>query len=137
MTDLLLGISVVFPEGIGDAPELRAALVFVHAVAIGWAVLWLPRRTRKHASRYVLPGFAGLICFLVAFWNGELILRWDTMFQHWLVPIAPRAFVAFTTKFMYPTVYLLGAWAFAFALALQMVLWRENKRKQEPISVSD
>ena len=126
MTNLLLGISVVYPEGIGDAPELKAALVFVHAVAIGWAVLWLPRRTRKHASRYVIPGFVGLLCFLVAFWNQELILRWDMMFGQWMIRFMPRAFGKFTDV-MYPMVYLLGAWALGFVLALQVVLWREKK----------
>jgi hypothetical protein len=116
---------------------VRVFLVVAHAIAIAGALLWLFPRTRKKASRFVLPAFAGLICFLGAFWNPELILRLDSIFYRWLAAIAPEPFVDLWSRFTYPTVYLLGAWVLGFALALQVVLWRENKRKQEPISVSD
>jgi hypothetical protein len=116
-----------------DPSEIKAASSFVLSVTTGGAILWLIPRTRKKARAVLLPGFAGLFCFFVALWNTEMILRWDTMFQHWLVPIMPRAFVAFTTRYMYPMVYLLGAWALGFALALQVVLSFERKRKTKAV----
>jgi hypothetical protein len=122
---------------LGHPPQVIAIVIIAHVLPITWAVLWLIPRTRKGTSRFVLPGFAGVICFLVAFRYPDLMLRWDIRFEQWLRSIAPRPFVALTKEFMYPTVYLLGAWVLGFALALQVVLWRENKRKQEPISVSD
>jgi hypothetical protein len=112
-------------------------LILVHAVPIAGAVLWLVPRTRKKALRFVLPGFAGLLFSLTAVWNQEVIWRWDVMFQRWLTSIGPRPYIVFTSKLMFPTVYFLGAWVLGFVLALQVVLWRENKRKQEPLAVSD
>jgi hypothetical protein len=123
VTDLLSAIIVVFEE---DAPEVKVPFVFVHAVAFAGVLFWLYPQTRKKASRFAVPGLAGLICFYLAFWKPDWLWRWDAMFEHWLVPIAPRAFVAFHRKFMYPMVYFFGAWLLGFALAFYVVLSLEK-----------
>ena len=115
------------------SPEVKAALTFVLSVATGGAILWLIPRTRKKARGILLPGFAGLLCFFVAFWNLGLIWRWHAMVQDWLISILPGTVVALTTKVMYPVVYLLGAWLLGFALAFQLIFFVEHRRKQKPI----
>ena len=115
-----------------NSPE-RMVLAVAHTFAVFWAYMCISPKTRKRASRWVLPYFAGLFCAVLAFWNLDLILRWDTMFQRWLALIMPQTLVAFTTKFMYPTGYMLGAWVLGFALALHFVLRREKKRNNDAV----
>jgi hypothetical protein len=62
----------------------------------------------------------GAGCTLLTFESGELVGKWDTLVQHFLLTHGMRQLALLSGKFVYPGAYMLVGWLAGFLLTFEL-----------------
>jgi len=67
-------------------------MISIHLAAL---ILWfqLPEHGRKKVSPFILPGFAGLVCLLIAEVNDDWIDVWELILYQLIATLVPSSVV--------------------------------------------